>query len=151
MPGTAAAGGVHQVLERLVPTWNQSGIGGTFSGVDVGAAFHIIPTARRGVTGELEPYASPLSAPIDIAYGGAHRLGHRHRYRPPPFRGDWQADLGGRARETSRRVPSSGEPFSNCTRPCPGSCSAASAHRPTAPSTFMRFRARLRPGLINDN
>lgn len=66
MPGTAGAGGVHQVLHRLLETWNQSGIGGTFSVVDVGAGFHIIPTARRGVTGELEPYTSPLSAPIDM-------------------------------------------------------------------------------------
>lgn len=66
MPGTAAAGGVHQVLKRLVATWNQSGIGGTFSVVDVGAAFHIIPIERRGVTGEFEPYTSPLSAPIDM-------------------------------------------------------------------------------------
>jgi hypothetical protein len=63
MPGTA---GVHQVLNRLLETWNQSGIGGTFSVVDVGAGFHVIPTARRGVTGELEPYASPLSARIDM-------------------------------------------------------------------------------------
>ena len=66
MPGTAGAGGVHQVLNRLVAAWNQSGIGGTFSLVDVRAGFHIIPTARRGVTGELEPYTSPLSAPIDM-------------------------------------------------------------------------------------
>ena len=47
-------------------TWNHSRIGGTFSAVDVGAGFHIIPTARRGVTGELEPHTSPLSAPIDM-------------------------------------------------------------------------------------
>lgn len=64
MPGTAGAVGVNQVLNRLVETWNQSGIGGSFSVVDVGAGFHIIPTARRGVTGELEPYTSPLTAPI---------------------------------------------------------------------------------------
>jgi hypothetical protein len=66
MPGTAGAGGVHQVLNRLVAAWNQSGIGGTFSLVDARAGFHIIPTARRGVTGELEPYMSPLSARIDM-------------------------------------------------------------------------------------
>ncbi len=66
IPGTAGAGGVHQLLSRLVETWNQSGIGGTFSLVDVGAGFHIIPTERRGVTGGLEPCTSPLSAPIDM-------------------------------------------------------------------------------------
>lgn len=42
------------VLNRLVETWNQSGVGGTFSVADVGGGFHVIPAARRGVTGELE-------------------------------------------------------------------------------------------------
>ena len=58
--------GTRQVLDRLVATWNHSGMGGEFAVVDVGGGLHIVPTARRGFTGELEPYASPLSTSIDL-------------------------------------------------------------------------------------
>lgn len=69
LTGGGRARGIPHVLDQLVATWNQSGMGGAFTVVDVGAGFHIIPTARRGVTGELEPYTSPLSAPIDLPTG----------------------------------------------------------------------------------
>jgi hypothetical protein len=61
--------GIRQVLDRLVATWNHSGMGGEFAVADVGGGLHVVPTARRGVTGELEPYTSPLSAPIDMPTG----------------------------------------------------------------------------------
>ncbi len=77
MPGTAGAGGVHQVLNRLVETWNQSRTGGEFTVVDAGSGFHLVPTSRRGVGGEREPYTPPLSARIDVAReerSGLHTL-----------------------------------------------------------------------------
>ncbi|WP_291981112.1 hypothetical protein [Luteitalea sp.] len=61
--------GIRQVLDRLVATWNHSGMGGEFAVADVGGGLHVVPTARRGVTGEREPYTSPLSAPIDMPTG----------------------------------------------------------------------------------
>lgn len=59
---------LHQVLNRLVETWNQSRTGGEFTVVDAGSGFHLVPTSRRGVGGAREPYTPPLSARIDLAW-----------------------------------------------------------------------------------
>jgi hypothetical protein len=67
LPGTTDAGRVHQVLSRLVETWSESRIGGEFTVVDAGAGFQLVPTSRRGVGGQREPYTPPLSVRIDLA------------------------------------------------------------------------------------
>jgi len=57
---------VAKVLDELVARWNRSGGSGQFGVEQVAGGYHVVPRARRGVGGSIEPYLSPLEVNLQL-------------------------------------------------------------------------------------
>ena len=57
---------VGEALARLIAEWNRPAHSGRFRVEEVPGGYHVIPVARKGKSGNAEPYTSPLDATITI-------------------------------------------------------------------------------------
>jgi hypothetical protein len=58
---------IETVLDEMVEYWNRAGGSGKFAVEHVDGGHHVMPRARRGVAGAIEPYTSPLDVNIQLS------------------------------------------------------------------------------------
>ena len=63
---------VEEVLAKLLAKWNGPSHSGEFRVEKVVGGYHVIPVARKGLSGNAEPYTSPLDTRITIAKEERH-------------------------------------------------------------------------------
>lgn len=59
---------VEEALSQLIATWSRSNPPGEVKVVPTTGGLHVIPVARRGRDGRMEPYISPLEARITVPF-----------------------------------------------------------------------------------
>jgi hypothetical protein len=64
--GTSVDAQVGEALERLIAQWNRPAHSGQFRVDQVNGGYHVVPVARKGQSGNAEPYTSPLDVLITI-------------------------------------------------------------------------------------